>query len=273
MVNNTTSGAAHADVEHDIANNSGNVALGAAITTAAPTATPIPTSVPIPSTSGVSNVSLLVYVANSIPKPATVVNNLVAVTNQAYVDSNVNMKITATKVVIINDLTPTNQYSALAYVSGISTADRVAAQADFVTFIHPLKAVQGLCGLANLNGGKGTAFTKRNSFSVVSYGTDGGFYCNNFTLAHELGHTMGMVHDVAHSIGVVGHYPDSYGYGLANAYGDIMSYFPQNGVFSTPTKFWANAARFPYGVLNKADVSRGLRLSAPEYSLIHTLSQ
>lgn len=271
MVDNTTSGQAHSGFQND-------THLGAAVST-----TPVvakATIIPVPTVAPTNpNVQLLVYVASSIPNGATVVNNLIAVTNQAFLDSNVKMEVVATKVITVVDQSPTNERVALnilmAGTNGFDTlkADLLASKADLVTFIHPLKKAQGMCGLATLNGGRGAAFSKKYVYSVVSYGTDAGYYCNSWTLAHELGHTMGMVHDAAHSVGVVGHFSDAYGYGLQSAYGDIMSYFPANGVFSTPVKYWNNNSRFPYGVVNKANVARGLNAIATEVAAFDTLTK
>lgn len=242
-----------------------------------------PTIVPVtqpPVITGTPTVRLLVYVARSLTNGTTLVNNLVTVTNQAYVDSGVKMKVAVTRMVLIDDPAPLDETVALnalttsASAFGNVTADRTAAQADLVTFVHPLKSVQGMCGLGNLNGGSGRPFSKSTVFSVVSYGTDGGYYCNNYTFAHELGHTMGMVHDFEHTpVGLTGHFSDSYGYGLANTYGDIMSYYPVNGVFSTPSKYWRDNSRFPYGVVNKANVARALNATALEISMFHTLTK
>jgi hypothetical protein len=272
MVDNTTSGATHAGFDHDTV--APHISLGAALTT-----TPVVAPTVVTPTVSNPNVQLLVYVANSIPNSATVVNNLVAVANQAYVDSNVKMTLKAAKIVVVTDPQPGNEYNALSMLANAQgvfntlAADKAVSNADLVTFIHPLKVAQGMCGLGYLNGGNGTAYSKKNTFNVVSYGTDGSYYCNYYTLAHELGHNMGMVHDTAHSIGVAGHFTDSYGYGLAGAYGDLMSYFPQNGVFSSPDKYWKNCSRFPYGVINKADVSRGLNAVATEISNFHLLTK
>lgn len=228
-------------------------------------------------TQPISTLSLLIYVADSIPSSSTVVNNLVAVTNQSYVDSGIQMRVIATKVVTITDPTPTSETSALSYLKAgqlaFSTvaADKLASKADLVSFIHPLKIAQGMCGLAYLNGGYGSDFSKMNVYSVVSYGIDGAYFCNSWALAHELGHNMGMVHDVAHSGSVIGHYPDSYGYGVTNLYGDIMSYYPAVGVFSNPNKYWMNKQQYAFGELGKANVTRGLNLIAPQASLFHTL--
>ena len=242
----------------------------------------------------VSNVNALIYVATSIPNYATVVNNLVATTNQSYLSSGVNIKLNAAKVVAVVDQTPDSSTSALNILSGglytfanLKT-DVAAVKPDFVQFIHPLKVAQGMCGVAWLNGGNGQAFSKNYIYSVVSYGTATGVlngrtvsaYCNNFTQAHELGHNMGMVHDKANSVGVIGHYTDAYGYGATNLYGDIMSYFPTTGYFSTPNLYWqpvgdkiVNDTRFPMGVLNQADTVRGLNLVAPQAALFHTLTR
>lgn len=230
---------------------------------------------------------ILIYVADTIPNYATVVNNLTATTNLAYVNSGVNLKMHVAKVIPVTDAllkgTEVSELSSLTTASGpfaTLAADMEATSPDFVQFIHPLVPTQAACGIANLNGGAGTAFSKNNIFSVVSYGISGEYYCNNWTQAHEIGHNMGMAHDKADSIGIVGHFHDSYGYGLANTYGDIMSYYPSTGIFSTPNLYWRpagdnalNDKRFPMGVLNRADTVRGLNLVAPQVELFHILTQ
>src|SRR5690606_10215543 len=63
---------------------------------------------------------------------------------------------------------------------------------------------------------------------------DTGFYCDDFTLAHELGHNMGSTHDRANtSISPV--FPYSYGYGFSGEFGTVMSYInPAIAMFSNP---------------------------------------
>ena len=127
-------------------------------------------------------------------------------------------------------------------------------------FVHPFKANQGSCGVGYLNGAAGTALTASKMFSVVSDGVDGVYYCNEYTLAHELAHNMGMSHNKENANGY-GVYVDSFGYRVANVFGDIMSY-ERNvvGKFSSP-KFTYN--NYPMGIEGKADTARGLKLTAP----------
>lgn len=267
-----------------IALNSAKSQLAAELASKAALLAPLPPVTPPSSVFGYSPfggkniVNVLVYISRSINLGPTVVNSMESMTNQAYKDSGINMIVHVSRIVLVNDPAPTDETVALSSLAssvaafGNVAADRVASEADLVTFIHPLKAAQGMCGLGNVNGVQGRPYSKTLVYSVVSYGYDGGYYCNNYTFAHELGHTMGMVHDIAHTpVGVTGHFVDSYGYGLQNLYGDIMSYFPVNGVFSTPTRYWKGDGRYPYGLLTKANTVRGLNAAAPEITMFNTL--
>jgi hypothetical protein len=135
--------------------------------------------------------------------------------------------------------------------------------------IRPFKsASQGGCGVGWVNGANGSAMNGRYGYSVVGDGVDGRYFCSNYSLAHELGHNMGSSHDKAHS-SFPGKYAFSYGYGRANVYGTVMSYFnPVVGVFSTPD---ATVSRlfckgYACGVANQADNARSLNLTVPTVS-------
>jgi hypothetical protein len=69
---------------------------------------------------------------------------------------------------------------------------------------------------------------------VLGYGQSGGYYCSNYTLAHEIGHILGATHDRLHA-NVPGKYDYSYGYGINGRFGDIMSYDdPEVGLYANP---------------------------------------
>ena len=63
------------------------------------------------------------------------------------------------------------------------------------------------------------------AYSVVSDGSDGHYYCTEYSFAHELSHNMGNAHDRDHADSPRS-FPYSYGYDVAgdSAFGNIMSY-------------------------------------------------
>jgi hypothetical protein len=179
----------------------------------------------------------------------TQIQNLVALANQAYIDSGVEIdlrlvgavKIDApdyssnadTLISLTNDTAPYNNVAWL----------RDAYGADLVSVIRPFSMKQGgLCGTGWVGAANGSPIVlyREQGFSVVGDGRDGSYYCSAYTFAHELGHNMGNTHDratVAKQDGNRGAYPYSFGYGIAGQFGTIMSYVdPQVGKFSNPEK-------------------------------------
>lgn len=183
---------------------------------------------------------------------STRIAQLAAMANQAYLDSGVDMKIriVATQQVSLADTTSNSTtLSQLAAGSGAFSgvpALRKKYGADLVTLIRPfyMNAQGGNCGVGYIGGYNGTniAYYGSYGYSVVSDGRDvagTGYYCTDYTLTHELGHNMGLMHDrstVTRQGGGQGAYPYAFGYGHSNSFGTIMSYiFPVVGKFSNPT--------------------------------------
>lgn len=183
---------------------------------------------------------------------STRIAQLAAMANQAYLDSGVDMKIriVATQQVSLADTTSNSTtLSQLAAGTGAFSgvpALRKKYGADLVTLIRPfyMNAQGGNCGVGYIGGYNGTniAYYGSYGFSVVSDGRDvagTGYYCTDYTLTHELGHNMGLMHDrdtVTRQGGGQGAYPYAFGYGRSNSFGTIMSYiFPVVGKFSNPT--------------------------------------
>jgi hypothetical protein len=78
-------------------------------------------------------------------------------------------------------------------------------------------------------------------YAVVSHGDSGSYFCDETTLAHELGHNMGSMHDHrTDPFSTSGVFSYSFGHGVDNAFSTIMAYpssftnGPTIGKFSNP---------------------------------------
>ncbi|NOQ78282.1 MAG: hypothetical protein GQ546_02665 [Gammaproteobacteria bacterium] len=169
---------------------------------------------------------------------STRIDYLTAVTNQAYLDSQVSMQIRVVGTELISYSNSLTNNDLLYAISSYSLAGKVAALrnktgADLVIFIRPYQQSHSGCGLAWLN----INMDIGGSLAAVSDGSDingSGSYCTDDTFAHELGHTMGLAHDEANAYSG-GRNPYSYGYGTEKQFGTIMSYTsPDVSLFSNP---------------------------------------
>ena len=187
------------------------------------------------------------------------INNLVDITNQAYVDSKVNKSIRLVTTVQVNYPDNTSNDSALDDLTGYDSNGnpvkipsslqgiaslRVQYGADLVSLLRAYdNATDGGCGLAWIIGGNETPIVPGQDniygYSVVGDGSDGGFFCLDTSFAHELGHNMGDAHDRANADNP-GAYPYSYGYigNGTNGFATIMAYGSPTqtplAVFSNP---------------------------------------
>jgi len=148
--------------------------------------------------------NVLVYVSSTLANPATVVNFVQTTANTAYVNSRINLKVNVVKTIIVPDSYASSDQTDLTALAngsvgfkGMAT-ERTNDKADFVVFIKPYNMNQGICGISFINGAMASTYTKSATYAVVGYGSNGTEYCNNWTFAHELGHSMGMVHDDQH---------------------------------------------------------------------------
>lgn len=173
---------------------------------------------------------------------ATIINQLAATANQAYIDSQVSLRLRvvhSAQVGYSDDGSNDSTLDALSDGMGSAFANveslRTQKGADLVVLVRPYDySSHGSCGVAWLNGQNGRTMTADAGYAVVSYGDSSRYYCDDYTFAHELGHNMGSAHDQAHSSSQ-GAYPYSYGYGAEGSFGTIMSYInPAVGYFSNP---------------------------------------
>lgn len=234
-----------------------NQPMLAGLTDTTSTSTPATTTTTTTSTTAPANVVDLLVLTT--PGFQTVrgtswrlrIDQVVALANQAYIDSKVSTKVRLVGVEIINTpdntsntTTVTTMAAAGAPFNNVPTL-RNTYGADLVTLIRPFynAAQGGSCGVgyvlgsANYNISMYAAY----AYSVVSDGKDTAgtsYYCTDYTLAHEMGHNMGSMHDratVASQGGGQGAYSYGFGYGLSGTFGTIMSYIsPRIGKFSNP---------------------------------------
>ncbi|MBN7136208.1 hypothetical protein A7A76_15835 [Lysobacter enzymogenes] len=143
----------------------------------------------------------------------TRINYLVSVTNQAFIDSQVDatLRLVGTKQVAYPE-TATNgdALDALGDTSGAGPLQalrdaRRASGADMLAIVRPfLSPEHGNCGLATVNGsnlGPYTTASGAGANAAISDGSDdnSSTYCKDTTFSHELGHNWGLVHDAANS--------------------------------------------------------------------------
>lgn len=207
---------------------------------------------------------------------------ITAITNQALEDSKVagRMRLVGTIKVNYPDTNTNSQaLDALADASGNSPLQAVrtarrALGADLMALIRPfLTPEHGNCGLAPVNGAKLAPYTTgaaAGGRAAVSDAKDDntGFYCNDATLAHELGHTMGLVHETAeasnpgafpYTYGWTVELPDDRGFNTLMAYGtsDTKTLF----YYSNPNIYYCSAQ--PCGDASIADQARALNQIMP----------
>ncbi len=210
-----------------------------------PASTPVNAQAPVMAASGNTVIDVLVLysagfeTAHSGSALDTRINNLVSLANTAYSDSLVSQEIRVVHKAKYDysDLN-SNSDALTALTNGTGVFSSVASLrstygADLVIFLrdfqHPEHVSCGVAWVYNGASNFGTSY----AYGVASDGSDGGFYCSDYTFAHELGHNMGSGHD--RNTGCSGRYNYSCGYGISGTFGTIMSYInPETSRFSNP---------------------------------------
>ncbi len=217
----------------------------------------------------------------------TRVSNMVAITNQAYQNSGVSMRVRLVKAMKVNYADNTDNGDALEKLTGYKAGDdggpidvdpafndlraaREEVGADLVSLVRAFRTPENNgCGIAWLLGGGQTGITKSDApfgYSVVSDGTDldegddNTYYCREETLAHELGHNMGQAHNEEDSDGS-GVHAYSYGYRETSSTGfyTVMAY-PQSDGDQFSIRYFANPnVKYSGRVTGTADKSDNVR--------------
>lgn len=215
----------------------------------------------------------LVAFRGSVAAAETEVANLFAIANQAHVDSGtmVTLRAVGLRQVQVEpaawneDLLDSVRTSGLLSGLDVETLrDNVGG--DLVTVIRPWREEDPTCGvawIANRGARRNNYVEPRYAYSVVDVGD-----CSPYTLAHELGHSLGSAHDRATSTDADGtlHYGAyAFSFGHRNKdFATIMAYptgdTPHVGYFSNPR---SSACGAPCGVQARMDNVRSIQLMAP----------
>lgn len=134
---------------------------------------------------------------------------LIAVANQAYSDSQVNSRVRLVGTMEVNYPDNSDDQTVLTDLVNSAAngplaslrARRRTVGADLVSLVRPFSSTgqDGACGLGYLNGSGEQVFTTAYApygYSTIGDGNDGNYYCLDITLAHEMGHNMGLAHDI-----------------------------------------------------------------------------
>lgn len=246
---------------------------------AAPAAADDPVDVVLGYTAGLVNA----YGGQS--QAVTRLQYLMDLTNQAYVRSGVVGRVRLVATVQVDYTDSNANDTALEEVTGIRNGSSIPVPAglqplrnardqyggDLVSLVRPFRdPVQEGCGIAWLIGGGQVGIDQGDApygYSVVSDGSDGGFFCREESLAHELGHNMGQAHNIEESSGTGAH---AYSYGYREASGGgfytIMAYRQENSsqfaipYFANPNVTYQGR---PTGVAGSSDNARSLNQTMP----------
>jgi hypothetical protein len=213
----------------------------------------------------------LVAYRGSAAAAETEVASMVAIANQAHIDSGSRVRLNLAAMRRISF--PEGRYSGdllgdlrANQIAGLDVPSaRDAAGADLVFILRNYVPGDPACGIAYL----ASMENRSNVDDGLAYSVSGTGLCGPYTLAHELGHNLGAMHDRATSTAAgnttYGAYSYSFGYTACvgdGGFATIMAYQTSNdcykdrvGYFSTPSV--QDCFGMPCGEADRADVVRG----------------
>lgn len=230
----------------------------------------------------------------------TRLNNMVDITNEAYLNSQIDATVRLVRTVAVSYTDTNSNKTALEELTGYQNSQQTSpaavfsqlraardeSGADLVSLVRRFNTPENEgCGIAWLLGGgrRGSISTSSEYFgySVVSDGRDAGtdgktYFCRDETLAHELGHNMGAGHDRDTSDGddnvlqqsEYGVFDYSFGYKAASSAGNFYTVMAYGDSGQTRYRVFSNP-RITYcgglacGVANEADNARGISQTIP----------
>ena len=195
--------------------------------------------------SGLATLDILFYHEAGMEDPEVTVEFVAEVTNQAMLDSRINMQVNIVGIKslevdasLLQEEVLDQMFEAEGAFSGIE-ADRSFYGADLVlTLRENIPADDDACGIAYVGVYDGEPW-RRLYTAVVQWlpiEAAGSNYCTDTTTAHEIGHLLGSQHERRISEpGDFGAYPYSFGY-YGSGFHTIMSYGdePERPYFSNP---------------------------------------
>ena len=218
--------------------------------------------------SGVATLDILFYHEAGMEDPEVTVEFVTEVTNQAMLDSRIDMQVNIVGIKalevdasLLQEEVLDQMFEAEGAFSGIET-DRSFYGADLVlTLRENVPADDDACGIAYRGVVDGEPY--RFAYTAVVQWAPrgpGGTYCTDTTTAHEIGHLLGSLHERRISSGLTGAYPYSFGH-YGSGFHTIMSYGdePERPYFSNPNLIACRG--FPCGLPESdpesADNARG----------------
>ena len=185
---------------------------------------------------GSATIDVLIYHDDDMTKdPAVIADLMVEISNQALVDSDINIEL---KLVGLTGMTISNQTTQSDLLTSMFSReppftaieeDRAALEADLVIAIRDqIPQDDSSCGIAYIGVDQGFPWRRLYVSSVhwnpLEQGTSGSF-CDDTTFAHEVGHILGSMHERRlYEEGDTGAYAFSFGHYRKGWLKTIMSY-------------------------------------------------